>query len=241
MPKDTTRRRSPSPVANAPRIKRRLPDSLLNRLDRRREAGKPTKWTDRKLNAIVKYVSTLPPPSPSLPAKPIAAVTNEAIAASRRAGLAVQARREREAAEARANTAASSSSRSLAERLSAALTYTPVTPKRIGIDVPKYTTLELLGIHLPKFNAVLKRFTPFDELDYSDIRTEHAAATAHLIRRVREVRELLRPEAIITFQEWKRYDAGLRAIGEVSFKGLRDNLRRVTAELYAIDRAGYFD
>lgn len=131
--------------------------------------------------------------------------------------------------------------RSLAERLSAAPTYTPIAPKRVGIDVPKYTTLELFGIHTPKFDTVIKRFNALNELDYSDIQAEHAVATSHLFRRIRKIREQLRPEAIITFQEWKRYDAGLRAIGEVSFKGLRSNLRRITAELYLVDRAGYFN
>lgn len=234
-------RRSLSPVANASRIKRCLPDHLLNRLNRRREAGQPTKWTDHKLNAVVKYVSTLPRPLPSLPAKPIADVTNDAIADARRAGLAVQAHHEREAAEARANIATSSSTRSLTERLSAPPTYTPITPKRVGIDVPKYTALELLGIHTFKFNTVIKHFNPFNKLNYLDIHAKHAVATAHLIRRIREIRQLLRPEFIITFQEWKHYDDGLRAIGEISFQGLRSNLRCVVAKLYLVERTGYFD
>ena len=242
MPKDTTRR-SPSPIPNAPRIKRRLPGHILDRLERRRAAGNPVKWTDKGVKAVVKYVSTLPPPSPSLPAKPITAVANKAIAAARRAGEAVHARQQREAAEASALSAATAARRDLAERISAAPapTFTPIAPKRVGIDIPKYTTPELIGIYTPKFDATIKRLSALDDLDYSGIRADHAVAVSRLYLRLIAIRKQLRPEAIITFQEWKRYETGLRAIGEVSFVGLRRNLRRIFAELELIERAGYFE
>ena len=237
MPKDTTRR-SPSPIPNAPRIKRRLPGHILDRFERRRAAGKPVKWTDKGIKAVIKHVSTLPPPSPALPAKPIAAVANEAIAAARRAGEATRARQQREAAEASSLSAATSARRDLASRIAAAPapTFTPIAPKPIGIDIPKYTTPELIGIFTKKFDATIKRFGALDDLDYSECRGDHAVGTSRLYRRLREIREGLRPEAIVTFQEWKRYETGLRAIGEVSFVGLRRNLRRITAELELINR-----
>lgn len=240
MPKDT-RRRTPSPVPNAPRIQRRLPDRILDRLDRRRAAGKPTKWTDRSLNAVVKYVSTLPPPPSSLPVRPSRAATEEAIAAARRAGENVKARREREAAEARAATSSSSSSRGLAERLSAAPTYELIAPKRVGIDIRRYTTHDLVGIFKPKFNATIKRLQPFDELDLSDLRTNHAAAVVRLLQRLRDINAKIHDDCIIVEPEWRRFESGLRAIGEISFAGLRSNLRRVVKELELVERAGYFE
>ena len=87
----------------------------------------------------------------------------------------------------------------------------------------------------------IKRLSALDDLDYSDIRADHAVAVSRLYLRLIAIRKQLRPEAIVTFQEWKRYETGLRAIGEVSFVGLRRNLRRIFAELELIERAGYFE
>ena len=100
---------------------------------------------------------------------------------------------------------------------------------------------EFIRIYTRKFNATIKRLSTLDDLDYSDVPAVDAVATFCLYRCLREIRQNLRFGAIITFQEWRKYKAGLRAIGKVSFVGLRCNLRRITTELELIDRARYFD
>ena len=52
---------------------------------------------------------------------------------------------------------------------------------------------------------------------------------------------VLSPTAIVSYEEWRRREAGLSTIGEIDFTSLRPNFRRICKALASVDRAGYFD
>ena len=241
MPKDV-RRSAATPPPNAPVLKDHIPQRIFDRLERRRAAGNPVKWTDRKVKAVIKHVSTLPTPPPSVPSVNWTAV-REAREAAQRTTDRFRAQRQHEANEARAAVAASSSKLSLAERLSAAPTYEPIARKPIGIDIPRYSPTDLIGIFTPKFDATIKRLAALEEVDLFDtVNADHAHHVGQLLERLREIRhELARLAATTTFEEWHRYELGLAQIGDVSFAGLRCNFRRIVAGLDIVYCAGYFD
>lgn len=257
MPKDVSRpaatrqthaRRRPSalPPPNAPAIKRRLPDSVLDRLERRRAEGRPVKWTDRKVKAVIKHVSTLPPRPASLPVGPsnwarLEAATESASRFERR----FKEERSAEAARAQRDQAAQiaanpHSGRPLADRISAAPTYEPIARRQIGIDIPKYTHAELVGIYRPKFEATLLRLHALEEIEFAD--DINPTAVHRLIRTLRTLNSKLAEFApYTTFVEWRRFEQGLSSIKDISFSGLRRNLRRVVKDLELVERSSYFD
>ena len=241
MPKDV-RRSAATPPPTAPLLKDHIPQRIFDRLERRRAAGNPVKWTDRKVKAVIKHVSTLPTPPSSIPSIDWNAV-REAREAAQCTTDRFRAQHQHEANEARATVAASSSKLSLAERLSAAPTYEPIARKPVGIDIPRYSPTDLTGIFTPKFDATIKRLVALEEVDLFDtVNADHAHHVGQLLERLREIRhELARLAATTTFEEWHRYELGLAQIGDISFSGLRRNFRRIIAGLEIVYQAGYFD
>ena len=241
MPKDV-RRSAATPPPNAPALKDHIPQRIFDRLERRRAAGNYIKWTDRKVKAVIKHVSTLPTLPSSVPSIDWTTV-REAREAAQRTTDRFRAQRQHEANKARAAVAASSSKLSLAERLSAAPTFEPIARKPVGIDIPRYSPTDLIGIFTPKFDATIKRLSAIEEVDLFDtVNADHAHHILLLLERLREIRnELSRLAATTTFKEWHQYELGLAQIGDISFTGLRRNFRRVVAELEIVYQAGYFD
>ncbi|EKM48339.1 uncharacterized protein PHACADRAFT_202943 [Phanerochaete carnosa HHB-10118-sp] len=223
-----------------PRLRRALPEAVFDQLSREREAGAPHQYTTSELRAVVRHVSTLPPPSTALPTIDWDAVEQAKLAAhDDRQHFQAQ----RDQARARQNAHASaSSSRSLADRLTAAPTYTPIAPKPVTIDFSRYTAADLARIFAPKFAATLKRFNVLESLDCPDVLTDDINAVfklrdrlAHLDRTLKDV------SRVISIEEWNRWDSGLKQIGGISFKGLRRNRVQIFKALRAVWVNGYFD
>ena len=245
MPKDV-RLRAELPAPNAPRLTRPLPERIVKRLERRREKGNPVKWTDRSLNAVVKYVSAKPKPHPTLPDINWEAVrAAESAAARDRAYFADRRQRDQAAAQRqKADTAVASSSRTkLAERLSAVEpSHTPIAPKHFGIDIPKFTQEQLQGIFRPKLVATLKRLSAIESVDLLDtIDSSHAAAFRRLRLQVLNFYRRVQDGPKLDHRAYKRAEAGLASIGDISFTGLRRNFPRVIHDLVVVERSGYFE
>ncbi|EKM49403.1 uncharacterized protein PHACADRAFT_201664 [Phanerochaete carnosa HHB-10118-sp] len=223
-----------------PRLQRALPEAVFDQLSREREAGAPHQYTTTELRAVVRHVSTLPPPSTALPTIDWDAVEQAKLAAhDDRQHFQAQ----RNQANARRNAHASaSSSRPLADRLAAAPTYTPIAPKPITINFSCYSAADLARIFAPKFAATLKRFNVLETLDCPDVLTDNISAAfklrdrlAHLDRTLKDV------SRVISIEEWNRWDSGLKQIGGISFKGLRRNRVQVFKSLRAVWVNGPFD
>ncbi|EKM48640.1 uncharacterized protein PHACADRAFT_202573, partial [Phanerochaete carnosa HHB-10118-sp] len=223
-----------------PRLRRALPEAVFDQLSREREAGAPHQYTTSELRAVVRHVSTLPPPSTALPTIDWDAVEQAKLAAhDDRQHFQAQ----RDQARARQNAHASaSSSRSLADRITAAPTYTPIAPKPVTIDFSRYTAADLARIFAPKFAATLKRFNVLETLDCPDVLTDDINAVfklrdrlAHLDRTLKDV------SRVISVEEWNRWDSGLKQIGGISFKGLRRNRVQIFKALRAVWVNGYFN
>ncbi|EKM54643.1 uncharacterized protein PHACADRAFT_197073 [Phanerochaete carnosa HHB-10118-sp] len=204
-----------------PRLRRALPEAVFDQLSREREAGAPHQYTTAELRAID------------------AVEQAKLVAHNDRQHFQAQ----RDQACARQNThASSSSSRSLAERLTAAPTYTPIAPESVTIDFSKYSAADLACIFTLKFAATLKRFNVLETLDCSDVLTDDISAVFKLRDRLAHFDRTLKDVSrVISIEEWNRWDSGLKQIGGISFKGLRCNRVQVFKVLRAVWNNGYFD
>ncbi|EKM49169.1 uncharacterized protein PHACADRAFT_201946 [Phanerochaete carnosa HHB-10118-sp] len=223
-----------------PRLRRALPKAIFNQISREHEAGALHQYTTAELQAVIKHVSTLPPPSTSLPTIDWDAIEQAKLAAhDDRQHFQAQ----RDQARARQNTHASSSSnRPLADRLTATPTYTPIAPKPITIDFSRYMAANLARIFVPKFAATLKRFNVLKTLDCSDVLTNDISTVFKLRDRLAHLDCTLKDVSrVISIKEWNRWDSGLKQIGGISFKGLRRNRVQVFKALRAVWNNGYFD
>lgn len=221
-----------------PTLRRHLPQQVFTQLERERAQGTPHRYTTREVQAIVNFVSQQPQPGRALPNIDYNAI-HQNNRAARRSQAEFAAQRDREQQQ---RQLASSSKPTLAARITEP-THTPIAPKPVHIDFAKHTTQDLIGIYLPKFQAVLKRFKPFDELEqFLDAPIDDQRAINRLRDRITELHQNLDANAsVTTHQEWQRWEYGLKSIGEVSFKNLRANFRKVLKELVAIERFGYFN
>ncbi|EKM49176.1 uncharacterized protein PHACADRAFT_201934 [Phanerochaete carnosa HHB-10118-sp] len=161
-----------------PCLCRALPEAIFDQLSREREAGAPHQYTTTELRTIVRHVSTLPPPSTALPTINWNAVKQAKLAAhDNRQHFQAQ----RDQANARQNAHASaSSSRPLADCLTAAPTYTPIVPKPVTIDFARYSAADLARIFVPKFAATLKRFNVLETLNCPDVLIDDISAVFKL-------------------------------------------------------------
>ena len=189
-----------------------------------------------------------PAPS-SLPPRPD--IDWARLEANRKAGRQSDARRRQqrleEARTARAEVTASASTKSLAERLSAAPTYTPIAHRPIGIDVPKYSATKLAGIFKPKFDATLTRLAAVIDIGekeghFDKCPDDHVRPVHRLVAQLQRIQlELNKPGYIITWDEFKWFEHSLTAIGELKFAGLRRNFRTVVKDLARIETYGGFE
>ena len=130
----------------------------------------------------------------------------------------------------------------LAEQL---LTYTPIAPKAIVIDIDKHSLADLARIYVPKFDAVLKQLEVFETFDFRDeigLVVDHVKNLQALIERLQRIKRGLADRcSYIEYRQWKGYEAGCKEIGGISFKGLRRNRVRIVKALSAVYTNGYFD
>ena len=138
------------------------------------------------------------------------------------------------------------SARTLLERLAEQpLTYTPIAPKAIVINIDKHSPADLARIYTPKFDAVLKRLEVFETFDFGDdIGTvvDHVKNLQALIKHLQHIKRGLADRcSYIEYRQWKGYEAGCKEIGGISFKGLRRNRVRIVKALSAVYVNGYFD
>ena len=121
--------------------------------------------------------------------------------------------------------------------------HTPIAPPREKyIDFSKFNNSDLARIFAPKISATLKRFDIFETLETLDVAKADFDAVFQLRERLAYLQHAL-PDIknSVTRVEFRHWKAGLRTIGEVSFKGLRRNRVLVFRRLAAVWRNGYFD
>ena len=103
-------------------------------------------------------------------------------------------------------------------------TYTLIAPKAINIDINKHSPANLAHIYTPKFDAVLKRLEVFEVFDFGkdiNVVVDHVKNLQALIQRLQSIkRGLVDWCSYIEYRQWKRYEAGCKEIGGISFKGL---------------------
>jgi hypothetical protein len=244
-------------VPREPRIRRRLPKEVFNRLEAGRLRNKPYRCTTRDIRAIAAHV--LRPPAPvsqleadlqqlsaardhaPLPTKRKARLAFQKNQAERREQLAAvwtqRAQQERRTLEERLTRP------SLAERIGEQ-TYTPIAPKPIVIDFTKTTTADLVGIFKPKITATALCLKPIIELEehWSNATPDQHHAFESLTDKIQSFGFDLETRApTVTRVQWQSLDWGLKEIGKVSFAGLRRNYREVLSRLVQISEQGYFD
>ena len=130
----------------------------------------------------------------------------------------------------------------LAEHL---LTYMPIAPKVIVIDIDKHSPTDLACIYAPKFDAVLKWLKVFKTFDFGDeigLVVNHVKNLQALIERLQRIKRGLADWcSYIEYRQWKGYEAGCKEIGGILFKGLRRNRVWIVKALSAVYTNGYFN
>ncbi|EKM49184.1 uncharacterized protein PHACADRAFT_201922 [Phanerochaete carnosa HHB-10118-sp] len=202
-----------------PRLRRTLPEAVFDQLSREREAGALHQYTTTELCAVVRHVSTLLLPSTALPTINWDTVEQAKLAAH---DDCQHFRAQRDQANARQNAHASaSSSRPLADRLTATPTYTPIAPKPVTINFARYLAADLARIFAPKFAATLKRFNVLETLDCPNVLANDISVVFKLHDRLAHLDCTLKDVSrVISIEEWNHWDSGLKQIGGISFKGL---------------------
>lgn len=228
MPKDARPRLTKDLNAGSrpPRNRRALPQAFFNQLEAERAAGSPHRYTEREVRAIVQFVSK--------PAESSRAPLNidwEAVNRGFRDARDYAQRYQRHQP-----SLASRIRPSLADRLQtpAVPEPAPIAPKPILIDFTKHTPEQLVGIFTPKFKAVLTRLRVIRDLEelLDSAQFEHRQAYHALAKRIAEIHTDLKDSAeVTTFDEWRKYEFGLKEIGKISFKGIRSRFHQVLGEL----------
>ena len=117
----------------------------------------------------------------------------------------------------------------------------------IGIDVPKYSATELAGIFKPKFDATLTHLAAVIDIGkkeghFDKCPNNYVRPVCCLVAQLQCIwLELNKPGYIITWDEFKRFEHGLTAIGELKFAGLHCNFRTVVKDLARIETYGGFE
>ena len=65
----------------------------------------------------------------------------------------------------------------------------------------------------------------------------HQKAVRELINKFEEVNYI----PVITIDQWRSLEHGLKAIGQIEFKGLRQNFDEIVKRLAGVYTGGYFD
>ena len=121
----------------------------------------------------------------------------------------------------------------------------PIAPKAIVININKHSPTDFTCIYALKFDAVLKWLEVFETFDFGDkigLIVDHVKNLQALIERLQRIKHGLADRcSYIKYRQWKRYEAGCKEIGGISFKGLRRNRVRIVKALSAVYTNGYFD
>ena len=252
MPKDTSHSLPPRPhkdlnaVRRDPRVNRALPQTVFDVLAARRNTGNPYRYTTADVAAIASFVSSpivVDPRSHNWP-------TEDQFACHRaKAGRFV----ERTRAEKAKSLAERLEQPSLLERIerkrlidriaAAPPTAAPIAPKPVLIDFKKQTTSDLVAIFTPRRNSIALRLSAITEVhDHTSVTLDSGnwADTQRLIDQIDKLDLNTRADTITT-EQWKALEFGFKAIGQVSFKGLRSNFPKTVASLAGIYRSNYFD
>ena len=103
-------------------------------------------------------------------------------------------------------------------------------------------------IFKPKFDAVIKCLAVFGDLFggpdaiIDDIPYKWIKSVDDLRIHLIHLRDVLEDTSSVrTYEEWQRWNFGFREIAQLSFGGIRKNLRRIVRHLDDIWKANYFE
>ena len=234
MPKDTSRLLPPKPTLNAarrePTLRRHLPQAVFDRLQHGRDIGQPYKYTTKDVQAIVRYTSSTDK-------------INDARV--HRWPTQQQYDQHRAAARSFAERIGDEKKKSLADRIERPPLIARLAPptaefarlKPILSDFDKYTPAQLEKIFSPRLTATRRRLQPVLELLDNARSPAHQKAVRELINKFEEVNYI----PVITVEQWRSLEHGLKAIGQIEFKGLRQNFDEIVKRLAGVYTGGYFD
>ena len=122
-----------------------------------------------------------------------------------------------------------------------------IAKPHVLFDFSKLTHEDLRKIFKPKFDATIKHLQAFDDLFLvPEIREEipfyWIRSVEDLQCRLIHLRDVLEDTSSVrTYEEWQRWNFSFREIAQLSFAGLRKNLRRIVRHLDDIWKANYFE
>ena len=212
-----------------PRLKRGLPQQFFNRIQHERDNNHPHRYTQKEVQAIVRYVSAPTDFDPAAHRFPTQAEYQRHRDAAR--SLAERVREERK------KTLAERIERpSLAERIQAPAPATPIAPKPILIDFHKHTPQELTKIFYPRLTTVSICLRPLFELNRVDeLHPDIRRVFGELVDKLDSLTDNLETRALtLTRENWRSLEFSFKEIGKVSFKGLRANYAHIVGELARI-------
>ena len=226
------------PSDRQPRLHRHLPQSFHNAVQARREQGDPHLFTEKKLDAIVSYVSRRPRFHPlgthlELPnPQEFWSETwqiNERNRAARDRSLADRIEKP-----------------PLRQRIAQApppVTNEPVAEKSSLLDFKKLTNEDLANIFKPKLEATTKRLQIIlDLLDKTDHERKHEQSVRSLDKQLHHALDnLVETVAAANRRDLQSLDWGLKSVGNLSFKSLHRNYSRILGEVAYVAEGGYFD
>lgn len=234
MPKDS-RPKTSLALPDRPRRHRELPEQFHQQLQAEHAAGKPHVYTSAKVRAIARFVST-----PNSGVSLTRLFTTET---SKRHHEAIAADRDYNQQRRDLASRLSNPKPPLCERITARPAPVPAALKPILVDFKKHSTEDLIGIFRPRLDATLLRLSAIAELDqFQDQIYDHRCAYKRTVEKLTLLRDQFELRAgLVTPEEWRTLEWGLKKIGAISFKGLRKNLDSIIVELYRVDRDSHFD
>lgn len=225
-----------------PRLQRHLPQSFLNAVETRHGQGRPKLYTEKELETIVSYVSRRPQHHPL--GTRLQFPDPEKFEQDTRA---IQDRVRTERAQTLADRIEKPSLKERIADAKATATYTPIARKPLTLDFKKLTTDDLVGILKPKVRATFNRLKVLYEVYLTEILTDpdNQLVTLDIVNLRNKLEHFLEHSHEVvsgaTRTELQSLDWGLRAIGLISFTGLRRNFSRISVEVQRVATFGYFD
>ena len=236
MPKDTSHVLPPKLVTDPnaarrePTLRRRLPQAVFDRLQHGRDTGHPYRYTHKDVEAIVHYTShTDKVFDPRVHRWPTQQQYDQQRAAARSFSDRIGEERKKSLADRIERPP-------LIERL-APPTAEFARPKPILSDFAKFTPAELEKIFSPCITATRRRLQPVLELLDNARSPAHQKTVRELIDKFEEINYI----PTVTVDQWRSLELGLKAIGQIEFKGLRQNFDEIVKRLAGVYTGGYFD
>lgn len=230
-------------AAAPPRTHRNVPDSIFERLEKKRDNGRPHEWTDKNIRAIVKHVSKKPEVNPKGPLNIDFNDIDRKIAEN-------EARRHTLLAERRAAELARAAlppRPTLEDRLAALpRPSSEAGPSRILTqdqlpDFKKLGDKDLRGIYRVRLEAFRKRLLILFEIgvksDSDDSRDFHRL----YVKLNNVIRSLDHDPTGYTTSAWLQIHYFCQRSVLISFKAVRKNLAKVLHQVADLHRSGYLD